>query len=145
LSTVSTNSVLIHNADLTLIWRSRFNLRLWRAQLRERSLGFVSTFRRNNRLGWPRQKVLSRLLVALAATGTLAGLAFVYSSDLPQIHDLGHYRPISNTVLYDDQGREFGSFALQRRILAEYEDYPKVLYDAVLSIEDKNFEKHSGF
>jgi penicillin-binding protein 1A len=89
--------------------------------------------------------VLSLLLVAVAATGTLAGLAFVYSADLPQIHDLGHYRPISNTVLYDDQGREFGSFALQRRILAEYADYPKVLYDAVLSIEDKNFEKHSGF
>jgi penicillin-binding protein 1A len=75
----------------------------------------------------------------------LAGLAFVYSIDLPQIQDLGHYRPISNTVLYDDQGRAFGSFALQHRIIAEYEDYPKVLYDAVLSIEDKNFERHSGF
>ena len=64
---------------------------------------------------------------------------------LPQINALGHYRPISNTVLYDDKGREFGSFALQRRTIAQYEDYPKVLYDAVLSIEDKNFEKHSGF
>jgi len=69
----------------------------------------------------------------------------VYSSDLPQIHELGHYRPISNTVLYDDQGREFGSFALQRRIIAQYEEFPKVLYDAVLSVEDRNFEKHSGF
>jgi penicillin-binding protein 1A len=69
----------------------------------------------------------------------------VYSVDLPQIHELGHYRPISNTVLYDDKGREFGSFALQRRIIAQYDDFPKVLYDAVLSIEDKNFEKHSGF
>jgi len=48
-------------------------------------------------------------------------------------------------VLYDDQGRAFGSFALQRRIIAEYEDFPKVLYDAILSIEDKNFEKHSGY
>jgi len=69
----------------------------------------------------------------------------VYSADLPPIGALGHYRPISNTVLYDDEGRAFGSFALQRRTIAEYEDYPKVLYDAVLSIEDKNFEKHSGF
>lgn len=48
-------------------------------------------------------------------------------------------------MLYDDQGRAFGSFALQRRIIAKYEDFPKVLYDAVLPIEDKNFEKHSGF
>jgi len=73
------------------------------------------------------------MLVASATIGALAGLALVYSVDLPQIQDLGHYRPISNTVLYDDQGRAFGSFALQRRIIAEYEDYPKVLYDAVLS------------
>ena len=80
-----------------------------------------------------------------ATIGALAGLALVYSVDLPQIQGLGNYRPISNTILYDDQGRAFGSFALQRRIIAEYEDYPKVLYDAVLSIEDKNFEKHSGF
>jgi penicillin-binding protein 1A len=85
------------------------------------------------------------LLVASSSVGALAGLALVYSADLPQINDLGHYRPISNTVLYDDEGRAFGAFALQRRTIAQYEDYPKVLYDAVLSIEDKNFEKHPGF
>ena len=72
-------------------------------------------------------------------------MTLVYSADLPQINALDHYRPISNTVLYDDEGRPFGSFALQRRMIAQYEDYPRVLYDAVLSIEDKNFEKHSGF
>jgi len=84
-------------------------------------------------------------LVASAIAGALIGLIIVYSVDLPQTRDLGSYRPISNTVLYDDQGREFGSFALQRRMIAKYEDYPKILYDAVLSIEDKNFEKHPGF
>jgi penicillin-binding protein 1A len=77
--------------------------------------------------------------------GTLTGLLLVHSVHLPQIHDLGSFRPISNTVLYDDQGRAFGSFALERRTIAQYNDYPKVLYDAVLSIEDKNFEKHPGF
>jgi penicillin-binding protein 1A len=96
-----------------------------------------------------RMRRLSRLLamsvMASAIIGTLGGLALVYSVDLPQIDDLDHYRPISNTVLYDDRGRPFGSFALQRRIIAQNEDFPKALYDAVLSIEDKNFEKHSGF
>ncbi len=65
--------------------------------------------------------------------------------DPPEVRDLGHYRPISNTVLYDDTGRAFAAFALQRRTIAKYEDFPKVLYDAVLSIEDKNFENHPGF
>ena len=80
-----------------------------------------------------------------AVIGALAGLAFVYAFDSPEIHDLGHYRPISNTVLYDDEGRVLGTFALQRRTIARYEDYPTVLYDAVLSVEDKNFERHPGF
>ncbi len=94
---------------------------------------------------WRRRGIFSLLVVASASIGAFVGLALVYRFDLPQIHDLGHYRPISNTVLYDDQGRAFGSFALQRRIIAQYDDFPKVLYDAVLSIEDKNFERHSGF
>jgi penicillin-binding protein 1A len=94
---------------------------------------------------WPRWATLSLLVTASSSIGILAGLSLVYSSGLPQIHDLDHYRPISNTVLYDDEGRAFGEFALQRRMIAHYEDYPRVLYDAVLSIEDKNFEKHSGF
>src|SRR5579864_7422591 len=85
------------------------------------------------------------VLVLLAAgAGSLAGLLFVYNTDLPQVDDLEHYRPISNTELYDDQGRVIGSFALQRRVVVRYEDLPKVLRDAVISIEDKDFEKHWG-
>ena len=84
-------------------------------------------------------------VIGSATLGAIVGLAFVYGVDLPQINDLGHYRPISNTILYDDKGREFGTFALQRRTIARYEDYPTTLYNAVLSIEDKNFETHSGF
>ena len=33
---------------------------------------------------------------------------------------------------------------MQRRIIAAYEDYPKVLRDAIISIEDKGFETHWG-
>ena len=99
----------------------------------------------SNKRRWSRSAQLGVSVMASAIIGALTGLGLVYSVDLPQIDDLDHYRPISNTVLYDDHGRPFGSFALQRRIIAQYEDFPKVLYDAVLSIEDKNFEKHSGF
>ena len=89
--------------------------------------------------------VVYGLLVLMAAgVGSLAGLLFVYNTDLPQVDDLEHYRPISNTELYDDQGRVIGSFALQRRVVARYQDYPPVLRQAVISIEDKNFEKHWG-
>src|SRR5437588_12891028 len=90
-------------------------------------------------------RVIFALLVLLAAlVGTSAGLLLVYSTDLPQIEELEHYRPSSITELYDDEGREIGSFALQRRVIVSYDDLPKLLRDAVISIEDKDFEKHWG-
>jgi penicillin-binding protein 1A len=85
------------------------------------------------------------LLFALAAiAGSLAGLTLVYSVDLPQIHDLERYRPSTTTELYDQKGRPFGSFALERRIIVNYEDFSPVLRQAVISIEDKNFASHWG-
>jgi penicillin-binding protein 1A len=90
-------------------------------------------------------RVVFGVLVLIAAfLGTIAGLLMVYSTDLPQISDLERYRPSTITELYDDHGRQIGSFALQRRVLATYDDFPRVLRDAILSTEDKNFEKHLG-
>src|SRR5579859_150497 len=90
-------------------------------------------------------RVLFGLLVLLAAlVGGTAGLLLVYSTDLPQVEQLEHYRPSSITELYDDHGRIIGSFALQRRVVAAYNDYPQVLRDALVSIEDKDFYSHSG-
>jgi penicillin-binding protein 1A len=97
----------------------------------------------------PRQKLVRRfvfaLLVLLAALiGSFAGLTFVYSADLPQIDELEHYRPISTTVLYDAHGRTIGSFALQRRVVSSYDDFPQVLIAALVSTEDKDFFRHGG-
>ncbi len=88
--------------------------------------------------------VFSALVLTTAFLGTMAGLLIVYSTDLPQISELERYRPSTITELYDDQGRQIGSFALQRRVLASYDDFPKVLRDAIISTEDKTFETHWG-
>src|ERR1700716_623914 len=89
--------------------------------------------------------VLFSLLVLLsAAVGAPAGLLLVYSTDLPQVEELEPYRPSSVTELYDGQGRVIGPFALQRRVIAAYDDYPEVLRNALVSIEDKDFYRHSG-
>lgn len=88
--------------------------------------------------------VFGLLVAAAAVAGAFAGLLVVYSTDLPEVMQLESYRPSSITELYDGQGRVVGSFALQRRVIGKYEDFPKVLRDAVISIEDKDFEKHAG-
>jgi penicillin-binding protein 1A len=87
---------------------------------------------------------LGALLLLAVITGSLAGLTLVYSVDLPQIHDLEHYRPSTNTDLYDRKGRIIGSFALERREVVNYDDFAPVLRQAVISIEDKSFESHWG-
>jgi len=85
------------------------------------------------------------LLVVLAAiAGAASGMLLVYSTDLPQVTELEHYRPSTITQLYDDQDRVIGQFALQRRVIDTYNDFPKVLRDALISTEDKEFEKHWG-
>jgi penicillin-binding protein 1A len=97
----------------------------------------------------PRLKLAGKLaLVVLLSlsvvTGALAGLMLVYSVDLPQIHDLERYRPSTTTDLYDQKGRVIGTFALERRIVINYNDFSPVLREAVISIEDKTFETHGG-
>src|SRR6201998_1929963 len=84
------------------------------------------------------------LVVAATLIGATTGLLLVYSTDLPQVEELERYRPSSVTELYDDHGRLIGSFAWQRRVVASYEDYPQVLRDALISIEDKDFYRHWG-
>ncbi|HZD49501.1 MAG TPA: PBP1A family penicillin-binding protein [Silvibacterium sp.] len=78
------------------------------------------------------------------AVGSLGGLMLVYSVDLPQIEDLERYRPNTTTELYDIHGRVFGSFALERRVAVGYDGFSPLLRQAVISIEDKNFESHWG-
>jgi penicillin-binding protein 1A len=90
-------------------------------------------------------RVLFGLLVLISAlVGATAGLLLVYTTDLPQVEALEAYRPSSITELYDDHGRVIGSFALQRRVVASYDDFGPILRDALVSIEDKDFYSHSG-
>ncbi len=87
---------------------------------------------------------LTALLFLAVITGSLAGLMLVYSVNLPQINDLERYRPSTTTDLYDRKGRIIGSFALERRVVVNYDGFAPVLRQAVISIEDKSFESHWG-
>ena len=84
------------------------------------------------------------LLLMAAGVGSLVGLVFVYSANLPQVRALLDYRPDVMTEIYADDGTVIGRFALERRVLVTYDQVPAVLKDAVLSIEDRHFEDHIG-
>jgi penicillin-binding protein 1A len=90
------------------------------------------------------RSALAVLIVLAAITGSLAGLTLVYSVNLPQIDDLEHFRPSTTTDLYDRKGCIIGSFALERREVVGFDGFAPILREAVISIEDKNFESHWG-
>jgi len=94
--------------------------------------------------GYVGNVVFTLLIIIAAAAGAASGLLLVASIDLPQVTALEQYRPSTITQVYDDQGRVVDQFALQRRVIDKYEDFPKVLRDAIISTEDKEFESHWG-
>jgi penicillin-binding protein 1A len=98
---------------------------------------------------YPSRRIARRVtffaLLGLSAVfGSLCGLMLVYSIDLPQMDDLARYRPNTTTELLDVHGKMFGSFALERRVVLPYSEFPTVLRQAIISIEDKSFESNWG-
>ena len=86
------------------------------------------------------------LILALAASVLLAvaiALAAAYPN-LPDISDLADYRPKLPLRVYTSDGALMGEFGEERRSLTPIGDFPKVMKDAVLSIEDARFYQHGG-
>jgi len=101
----------------------------------------VPRYRRRKIAG---RSALAVLVLLATITGCLAGLTLVYSADLPQISQLEHFRPSTTTDLYDRNGQIIGSFALEHRVVVDYNGFAPILRQAIISIEDKNFESHWG-
>jgi penicillin-binding protein 1A len=112
---------------------------LWRAMLR---FPFNRVDERDRRL--TRRAGFLLLLGASAVCGMLTALVLLYSVRVPQMAELERYRPNTTTELFDIHGKVFGSFALERRVVVPYSEFPPVLRQAILSIEDKNFERNNG-
>ena len=84
------------------------------------------------------------LFVATALAGTLSGVLFAYSDDLPLISALDDYRPSTITRVVARDGAPVGDFAVERRVLIRYDEIPDLLRQAILSAEDGGFFNHAG-
>lgn len=91
-----------------------------------------------------KQAGLVLLFVVAALLGTLSGVLFAYSEDLPQISALDSYQPNTITRLFARDGQVIGEFAIERRVVIAYDDIAPVLRQAILASEDADFEQHFG-
>ena len=91
-----------------------------------------------------RQAGLVALFVVAAVLGTLSGVLFAYVDDLPQITALDSYQPSTITRLFARDGQVIAEFAVERRVVVDYDDIAPVLRQAILASEDADFEQHFG-
>lgn len=85
------------------------------------------------------------LLFLLAVLlGVLSGLLLVYQRNLPKLSELDDYSPSIMSIVYDCNGNIIGEFAIEKRIPVSYNEIPPHLRYAIITAEDRAFEKHWG-
>ena len=93
---------------------------------------------------YARHAGIAALFVAAALLGTLAGVLFAYSDDLPEVSALDNYSPNTITRVLGKDNQLVGEFAVERRVVIHYDDIPENLRQAILAAEDGDFFQHAG-
>jgi penicillin-binding protein 1A len=83
-------------------------------------------------------------LVFLVAVGAVAGLLYHFSRDLPDYSQLQDYEPPVMTRVHAADGELLAEYAKERRLYLPIQAVPKLVINAFVSAEDKNFYEHSG-
>ena len=98
-------------------------------------------------------KILLRFLGFLFAAGTIlfivgvgavAGLLWHYSKDLPDYSQLQDYEPPVMTRVHAADGSLLAEYANERRLYLPIQAVPKLVINAFIAAEDKNFYEHGG-
>jgi penicillin-binding protein 1A len=85
-------------------------------------------------------------ILFLMVGGALAagGMFLYFSMNLPKLKTLADYRPAMPTIMYDKDGNEAARFYTENREVVSIDQVPRVVLDAVISIEDSNYYEHQG-
>jgi penicillin-binding protein 1A len=102
--------------------------------------------RRSGRTRVKRLRFLA-ILFAVLALGLISfvfGMFVSVASDLPSLTRFSLYKDERSSTLYDDFNHPIGVLSQQDRTIVTAEQIPRIVKDAVISIEDKRFETNSG-
>jgi penicillin-binding protein 1A len=98
-------------------------------------------------------KLLLRFLGFLFAAGTIlfivgiaatSGLLWHYSKDLPDYSQLQDYEPPVMTRVHAADGSLLAEYAKERRLYLPIQAIPRLVTNAFIAAEDKNFYQHPG-
>ena len=103
--------------------------------------------------GTPAMRLLLRFVGLLFAAGTIlfivgvagaAGLLWHFSRDLPDYSQLQDYEPAVMTRVHASDGALLAEYARERRLYIPIQAVPKLVINAFIAAEDKNFYEHGG-
>jgi len=83
-------------------------------------------------------------IVFLVSVAGVAGLFWHFSKDLPDYSQLQNYEPPVMTRVHAADGSLVGEYARERRLYLPIQAVPKLVINAFLAAEDKNFYEHGG-
>src|SRR5712672_4502264 len=83
-------------------------------------------------------------VVFLVGVAAVAGLIWHYSRDLPEYSQLQDYEPPVMTRVHASDGALLGEYSKERRLYLPIQAVPKLVINAFLAAEDKNFYEHGG-
>lgn len=89
-------------------------------------------------------------LLSMMGIGVLVGLAAVFyvihifSQDLPDYRQLSKYEPPISTRIHAADGQLIEEFATEKRVFVPIGSMPKIVTEAFISAEDRNFYHHPG-
>src|ERR1700735_542411 len=83
-------------------------------------------------------------VVFLVGVAAIAGLIWHYSKDLPDYSQLQDYEPAVMTRVHAADGSLLAEYAKERRLYLPIQAIPKLVTNAFVAAEDKNFYQHPG-
>src|SRR3954468_1071259 len=83
-------------------------------------------------------------VVFLVGVAAVAGLIWHYSKDLPDYSQLQDYEPPVMTRGHASDGALLAEYSKERRLYLPIQAVPKIVINAFLAAEDKNFYEHGG-
>jgi penicillin-binding protein 1A len=91
-------------------------------------------------------KISIYLVLMLGIVGTLSLIVTLvyYNQHLPNHQQLANYEPKTLSRIYSSDGKLIKEYATEKRIFVPISSIPKVVINAFISAEDKNFYNHIG-
>jgi len=93
---------------------------------------------------WLRIILVCSLVLGCIGTGTVLGILWVATRDLPTFDSFQDYQPSLVSRVYADNGEIIGQFFIERRLYTPFAQIPKTLIQAVIAVEDTRFLEHPG-